>query len=154
MVTPLFVGMDDNTAFGEDEDGFGGSLSDSFKELAISSEFESLKLDKGPTENEQSRDDEEKPTTAEQQQQLKPAPSPLPLEFGSRKDMLLRLLESEHFDAWIGLSYLWKYNGKDVGIQFYLCEKLKARPLEEIEFLLPQIWYNRSINPLLYFIVT
>jgi len=58
------------------------------------------------------------------------------------KDMLLRLLQSDYFDAWIGLAYLWRYNGRDVGLQYLLCERMRQRPMDEIEFVLPQIWYT------------
>lgn len=68
------------------------------------------------------------------------APSSL-AEFTGTKDLLFRLIQSDYFDAWIGLNYLWKYNGKDVGLQYFLCERLRERPMSEIEFVLPQIWY-------------
>lgn len=62
-------------------------------------------------------------------------------EYTGTKDLLFRLIRSDYFDAWIGLNYLWKYNGKDVGLQYFLCERLRERPMSEIEFVLPQIWY-------------
>ncbi|EPZ32863.1 Phosphatidylinositol 4-kinase domain-containing protein [Rozella allomycis CSF55] len=55
----------------------------------------------------------------------------------SKKGLLLRLFESEHFDPYIALSYLFKY--EDPGIQEYLCVRLKEFPPEAIEFLLPQL---------------
>lgn len=61
-------------------------------------------------------------------------------EYIGKKDLLLRLLQSDYFDAWIGLAYLWRYNGKDVGLQYFICERMRERPLGEIEFVLPQIW--------------
>lgn len=63
-------------------------------------------------------------------------------EYVGTKDLLLRLLKSDYFDAWIGLNYLWQYSGKDSGMQYFLCERLKERPYGEIEFVLPQIWYQ------------
>jgi hypothetical protein len=63
-------------------------------------------------------------------------------EYTGTKDLLFRLIRSDYFDAWIGLNYLWKYNGKDVGLQYFLCERLRERPMSEIEFVLPQIWYT------------
>lgn len=65
-------------------------------------------------------------------------------EYVGKKDLLLRLIKSDYFDAWIGLAYLWKYDGKDVGLQYFLCERMKERPMGEIEFVLPQIWYTAS----------
>lgn len=65
-------------------------------------------------------------------------------EFTGTKELLFRLIQSDYFDAWIGLNYLWKYNGKDVGLQYFLCERLRERPMSEIEFVLPQIWYFQS----------
>lgn len=68
-------------------------------------------------------------------------PEPVPVASGGSKELLLRLLQSEHFVAWIGLNYLWKYSSaRDVGLQYFICEQLKRRPLAEIEFILPQIW--------------
>ncbi|KAF9916589.1 Phosphatidylinositol 4-kinase pik1alpha (PI4-kinase)(PtdIns-4-kinase), partial [Linnemannia zychae] len=42
------------------------------------------------------------------------------------------------FNAWIAVSYLFKYPDA-VGIQHYLCNELKRFPLDEIEFFLPQL---------------
>lgn len=61
-------------------------------------------------------------------------------DYIGKKDLLLRLFQSDYFDAWIGLAYLWRYNGKDVGLQYFICERMRQRPLGEIEFVLPQIW--------------
>jgi len=56
----------------------------------------------------------------------------------SGNSMLLRLFKSEYFNAWIAISYLFKYPDA-VGIQHYLCNELKRFPLDEIEFFLPQL---------------
>ncbi|KAG0214357.1 Phosphatidylinositol 4-kinase pik1alpha (PI4-kinase)(PtdIns-4-kinase) [Mortierella sp. GBA30] len=56
----------------------------------------------------------------------------------SGNSMLLRLFKSEYFNAWIAVSYLFKYPDA-VGIQHYLCNELKKFPLDEIEFFLPQL---------------
>ena len=61
-------------------------------------------------------------------------------ELGSRKAGLLRLFNSDFFDSNMALCYLWRYNRHEVGIQFAVCERLKAMPASEIEFLLPQLW--------------
>lgn len=53
--------------------------------------------------------------------------------------LLLRLFKSDFFNTWIAVSYLYKYS--DPGIQEYLCKRLSEQPIEEIEFLLPQLWY-------------
>ncbi|ORX62293.1 kinase-like protein [Hesseltinella vesiculosa] len=53
-------------------------------------------------------------------------------------DLLLRLFNSEFFNPWIAVSYLFKYcDNQD--IQQYLCHALKRFPLVEIEFFLPQL---------------
>jgi hypothetical protein len=80
-----------------------------------------------------------------------PRPVARPTEFvfrtdaltGQTKEGLLALIQSDHFDAWMALACLWRVagGGREVGLQFYVCERLKGRPQDEIEFLLPQIWY-------------
>lgn len=52
--------------------------------------------------------------------------------------LLLRLFTSEYFNAWIAISYIFKYPD-NVGIQHYLCSQLKKFPVGEIEFFLPQL---------------
>lgn len=79
-----------------------------------------------------------------------PKPTARPTEFvfrtdalaGQTKEGLLQMIQSDHFDAWMALACLWKVagGGREVGLQFYVCERLKGRPQDEIEFLLPQIW--------------
>lgn len=58
----------------------------------------------------------------------------------SRRAGLLRLFRSDFFDSGMAVGYLWKYNKREVGVQFAVCEKLKAMPVRELEFLLPQLW--------------
>ncbi len=55
------------------------------------------------------------------------------------KGLLLRLFQSDLFTSTQAVYYLYKY-AAEPGIQFYLCERLKLMPHDEIEFLLPQIW--------------
>lgn len=59
----------------------------------------------------------------------------------SSKSLLLRLFQSELFTAVQALHYLQKYSNEP-GIQYYLCERLKELPDEDVEVLLPQLWYN------------
>ncbi|KGG51933.1 hypothetical protein DI09_23p80 [Mitosporidium daphniae] len=55
------------------------------------------------------------------------------------QSLLLRLFESDFFNTWIAVSYLYKY--LDPGIQEYLCKRLSEQPISEISFLLPQLWF-------------
>lgn len=57
----------------------------------------------------------------------------------SSKAMLLRLFQSELFTASQAVHYLQKYS-TEPGIQFYLCERLKRMPFEDVEILLLQLW--------------
>lgn len=52
--------------------------------------------------------------------------------------LLLRFIDSPHFTLFMCVSYLERYAG-NVGIHFYLCQKLRSYPSEEIEFFLPQL---------------
>lgn len=52
---------------------------------------------------------------------------------------LLRLFQSEFFNTWIAVSYLHKYPDA-VGVQHYLCRELRRFPVDELLFLLPQLW--------------
>ncbi|KAI8093652.1 kinase-like domain-containing protein [Halteromyces radiatus] len=61
-------------------------------------------------------------------------------------DLLLRLFNSEFFNAWIAVSYLFKYSD-NIGIQNYLCESLKKFPSVEIEFFLPQLMHLLVTQP-------
>jgi phosphatidylinositol 4-kinase len=53
-------------------------------------------------------------------------------------DSLLRLFNSEFFNAWIAVSYIFKYPDNN-DLQRYLCASLKKFPSTEIEFFLPQL---------------
>jgi hypothetical protein len=55
-----------------------------------------------------------------------------------KSSWLLRLFQSDFFNTWIAVSYLFKYPAS-VGIQYYLCQRLLERPLTDIQFLLPQL---------------
>lgn len=57
----------------------------------------------------------------------------------SSKSLLLRLFQSELFTAVQALHYLQKYSNEP-GIQYYLCERLKAFPEQEVEIIIPQLW--------------
>lgn len=57
----------------------------------------------------------------------------------SSKSLLLRLFQSELFTAVQALHYLQKYS-REPGIQYYLCERLKVFPEQEIEIIIPQLW--------------
>ena len=60
---------------------------------------------------------------------------------------LLRLFESDFFDSRLAISYLFRYPNS-IGIHHYICKELKKFPENDIEFLLPQIWYcNPKIKP-------
>ncbi|ORZ20543.1 kinase-like domain-containing protein [Absidia repens] len=61
-------------------------------------------------------------------------------------DSLLRLFNSEFFNAWIAVTYLFKYSDKD-DIQHYLCDALKKFPSVEIEFFLPQLMHLLVTQP-------
>ena len=58
---------------------------------------------------------------------------------GNSKGLLLRLFQSDLFTSTQAVYYLYKYSAEP-GIQFYLCERLKDMPRDQIEFLLPQLW--------------
>ncbi|RFU72020.1 phosphatidylinositol 4-kinase pik1a, partial [Trichoderma arundinaceum] len=55
-------------------------------------------------------------------------------------DLLQRFLESDVFNAnpFLSVSYLSRY-ADHVGIHYYLCNKLRQFPYEDIEFFLPQL---------------
>ncbi|AOW01122.1 YALI0B02376p [Yarrowia lipolytica CLIB122] len=55
-----------------------------------------------------------------------------------RNSSLRRFVESDQFTLFRCLSYLERYAG-DIGIHFYLCQKLLSFPRDEIEFILPQL---------------
>eukprot|EP00917_Polyrhabdina_sp_WS-2016_P025008 GHVP01053950.1.p1 GENE.GHVP01053950.1~~GHVP01053950.1.p1 ORF type:complete len:744 (+),score=103.45 GHVP01053950.1:346-2577(+) len=72
----------------------------------------------------------------------------------SGNDLLLRFIESEHFNAHIALKYLSQYG--EPGIQYFLCMKLRESSICDIEFILPQLCHlaivqkNKMIS---YFLV-
>lgn len=55
-----------------------------------------------------------------------------------RNSSLRRFVESDQFTLFRCLSYLERYAG-DIGIHFYLCQKLLSFPRDELEFILPQL---------------
>ncbi|ORZ05102.1 kinase-like domain-containing protein [Absidia repens] len=61
-------------------------------------------------------------------------------------DSLIRLFNSEFFDTWIAVSYLFKYYYND-DIVHYLCSSLKNLPSEEIEFFSPQLLHLLICKP-------
>lgn len=60
--------------------------------------------------------------------------------------LLLRLFTSEYFNAWIAISYIFRYPD-NVGIQHYLCTQLRKFPIAEIEFFLPQLMHLLISRP-------
>lgn len=60
-------------------------------------------------------------------------------KFISSKSLLLRLFQSELFTGVQALHYLRKYSNEP-GIQYYLCERLKELPEEDVEVIIPQLW--------------
>ena len=60
-------------------------------------------------------------------------------KFISSKALLLRLFQSELFTTVQALHYLRKYSNEP-GIQYYLCERLKELPEEDVEVIIPQLW--------------
>lgn len=69
--------------------------------------------------------------------------------FSASKDgSLLRLFQSELFDIYFHMFYL--YNRVEPGIQDYLVNLLYRRSEEEIHFYLPQLWYSPSFALVLH----
>ena len=66
-------------------------------------------------------------------------------KFISSKALLLRLFQSELFTAVQALHYLQKYS-HEPGIQYYLCERMKELPEEDVEVIVPQLWYISNYN--------
>lgn len=62
-------------------------------------------------------------------------------------DSMEAILDAEYFDAWTGLACLWRHStgGKQKGLHYVVCERLRDRPIDEIEFVLPQIMYVCSV---------
>ncbi|KAJ8331741.1 hypothetical protein BDV3_000949 [Batrachochytrium dendrobatidis] len=59
---------------------------------------------------------------------------------------LLRLFESDFFDARLALSYLHRHS-ESVGIHHYICDALRKFPENDIEFLLPQLCHMAITRP-------
>ncbi|KAK9317469.1 kinase-like domain-containing protein [Lipomyces starkeyi] len=53
-------------------------------------------------------------------------------------NLLLRFIESHHFSLFLCIAYLARY-ADNIGIHYYLCQKLHSFSYLEIEFFLPQI---------------
>ncbi|OWB75995.1 hypothetical protein B5S32_g142 [[Candida] boidinii] len=51
--------------------------------------------------------------------------------------MLLRLINSSHFDLNLCISYLQKYSD-NIGIHYYLCQHASKYPIDELRFFIPQ----------------
>ncbi|KAI9593126.1 kinase-like domain-containing protein [Syncephalis fuscata] len=64
----------------------------------------------------------------------------------SSHQLLLRLFNSEYFNSWLAVSYLFHYPD-NIGIQHYLCNELSKFPLNEIEFFLPQFCHLLISQP-------
>ncbi|KAJ2611729.1 Phosphatidylinositol 4-kinase pik1alpha (PI4-kinase)(PtdIns-4-kinase) [Coemansia sp. RSA 1365] len=60
--------------------------------------------------------------------------------------LLLRLFTSQFFDAWLAVSYIFRY-AHLVGVQHYLCNELRKFPQEEVEFFLPQLVHLLITRP-------
>ncbi|KAJ1735240.1 Phosphatidylinositol 4-kinase pik1alpha (PI4-kinase)(PtdIns-4-kinase) [Coemansia biformis] len=60
--------------------------------------------------------------------------------------LLLRLFTSQFFDAWLAVSYIFRYPHV-VGVQHYLCNELRKFPLAEAEFFLPQLVHLLITRP-------
>jgi hypothetical protein len=59
---------------------------------------------------------------------------------GLNEGSLLRLFKSSYFDAWMNISYLWRYSSPG-GIHDYLVNHLYSLPDKQTEFYLTQLWY-------------
>ncbi|ANZ74780.1 BA75_00675T0 [Komagataella pastoris] len=51
--------------------------------------------------------------------------------------LLLRFINSQHFNLYYCISYLQRYSD-NIGVHHYLCEKVKTYPIEELKFFIPQ----------------
>jgi phosphatidylinositol 4-kinase len=74
--------------------------------------------------------------TKEHQEITKKASTISGLNLGS----LLRLFKSSYFDAWMSVSYLWRYPSP--GVHDYLVNQLYSLPDNQTEFYLTQLWYR------------
>ncbi|TPX30520.1 hypothetical protein SmJEL517_g05931 [Synchytrium microbalum] len=70
----------------------------------------------------------------------------LPSTSQQSSSWLLRLFQSDFFDARLAVSYLYRYPDT-VGIQFYVCNRLKSMPHDHVIFLLPQLCHLLVNNP-------
>ncbi|KAI9293603.1 kinase-like protein [Neoconidiobolus thromboides FSU 785] len=64
----------------------------------------------------------------------------------SSHSLLLRLFNSEFFNPWFAVSYLHRYP-ENIGIQHYLCNRLKEFPNNETIFFLPQLCHFLITRP-------
>ncbi len=64
---------------------------------------------------------------------------------GAKTDLLLRLFESEWFNEWMCLQYLWQ--NPTPGVEDYLCNKLFAMPEGAIERFLMEFVYLAVSKP-------
>ncbi|TPX38390.1 1-phosphatidylinositol 4-kinase [Synchytrium endobioticum] len=64
----------------------------------------------------------------------------------TQSSWLLRLFQSEFFDARLAVFYLHRYP-ENVGIQYYVCDQLKRMPFQDLLFLLPQLSHLLVHNP-------
>jgi phosphatidylinositol 4-kinase len=76
--------------------------------------------------------------TKEHQEITKKTSNTSGLNLGS----LLRLFKSSYFDAWMSVSYLWRYPSP--GVHDYLVNQLYSLPDNQTEFYLTQLWYHSS----------
>ncbi|KAJ2714688.1 Phosphatidylinositol 4-kinase pik1alpha (PI4-kinase)(PtdIns-4-kinase), partial [Coemansia spiralis] len=60
--------------------------------------------------------------------------------------LLLRLFTSQFFDAWMAISYMFRYPHL-VGVQHYLCNELRKFPQDEVAFFLPQLIHLLITRP-------
>ncbi|KAL6768298.1 PIK3 [Auxenochlorella protothecoides x Auxenochlorella symbiontica] len=75
---------------------------------------------------------------------LVPKPASSVTESG-KSDLLMRFFESEWFDTWIALTYLYKSSSP--GVQDYLCNRLYTLPEREVEKYLSQLTQLCMIRP-------
>jgi phosphatidylinositol 4-kinase len=75
---------------------------------------------------------------------------------GSNLGSLLRLFKSDHFDAWMAISYLFRYS-KQKGVFSYLCNEFYKLSDDDVEFYLAQICslvvFQPDMQPLFGFLM-
>ncbi|KAK9837506.1 hypothetical protein WJX81_007387 [Elliptochloris bilobata] len=67
-----------------------------------------------------------------------------------KTDLLLKFFDSQHFDSWVALTYLYKSTSSP-GVTDYLCNRLYTLPEEQVEVYLSQLCQliiNRPHSPL------